>query len=307
MLKTGAVIVAIGVTSQGENLSPLLPIGSISIARRLVLTFQQAGVELIVFVTGHDSAALEQHLSDFGVIFLKQGERIGADKFKSASVGLDFLKDKCERIFFSSVAYPMYTAATLQHMMAAGKKLVLPFYKGRQGHPLLVARSLLPDILQYTGDGGMRAALRGLAEPVFALATEDEGVVLAVREIQHLQDIIEAHNENLLHPFLRLSIEKEKLFFNSRAKLLLQLIRETHSVKQACRRMALSYAKAWDMLNAMEAELGYCVVERRQGGSRGGKTQLTVKGADFLCRYEQYEKDVKRYAVEHFRELFSRE
>ena len=304
MLKRGVVIVAIGTTSRGESLSPLTTIGSISIARRLVLTYQQAGTELIVFVTGHEALELEQHLSDFGVIFLKQGEKAGADKFKSACTGFNFLKDKCEHIFFTSVAYPLYTAKTLQQMLDLREKMVLPYYKGQQGHPLLLDRALLPEILAYTGSEGMRGAISLLDETAYRLDTEDEGVVLSVREIEKRPEAIRAHNENLLHPFLRINIEKEKLFFNARARLMLQLVRETQSMKQACKHMALSYAKAWDMLNEMETELGYPVVERRQGGRRGGTTQLTEKGAQFLQRYEQYEQDVKRYAVEHFHELF---
>ena len=304
MLKRGVVIVAIGATSQGESLSPLTTIGSISIARRLVLTYQQAGTELIVFVTGHEALELEQHLSDFGVIFLKQGEKAGVDKFKSACVGFNFLKDKCEHIFFTSVAYPLYTAKTLQQMLDMQQKMVLPYYNGEQGHPLLLERALLPEILAYTGPDGMRGAISALEEPACRLDTEDEGVVLSVSEIEKRPEVILAHNRNLLHPFLRVNIEKEKLFFNARAKLMLQLVRETQSMKQACKHMALSYAKAWDMLNEMETELGYPVVERRQGGRRGGTTQLTEKGAQFLQRYEQYEQDIKQYAVEHFHELF---
>ena len=304
MLKRGVVIVAIGTTSHGESLSPLTTIGSISIARRLVLTYQQAGTDLIVFVTGHEALELEQHLSDFGVIFLKQGEKAGMDKFKSARVGLDFLKDKCEHIFFTSVAYPLYTAKTLQKMLALQAKLVLPYYKGQQGHPLLLDRTLLPEILTYSGPEGMWGAISALGEAACRLETEDEGVVLSVSSIAKRPEVVPAHNENLLHPFLRINIEKERLFFNARARLMLQLVRETHSMKQACKHMALSYAKAWDMLNEMEVELGYPVVERRQGGRRGGTTQLTEKGAQFLQRYEQYEQDVKQYAVEHFHELF---
>jgi len=307
MLKTGVVIVANGVTGSGENLSPLQPLGSISIARRLVLTYQQAGADLIVFVTGRESLELEQHLSDFGVIFLKQREASGDDKFQAACVGLDFLQDKCEHIFFTSVAYPLYTAKTLMQMLRVpDKRMILPVWHGQQGHPLLLERSMLAHILSYTGDGRMRGAIAAQSEPLCELVTEDEGVVLPVRELLHMPERVAEHNEVLLHPFLRLSIEKEKLFFNARAKLMLQLVRETHSMKQACKHMALSYGKAWDMVNAMEVELGYAVVERRQGGSRGGTTRLTPEGAEFLRRYEQYEYDVRQFAVEHFHELFVR-
>ena len=107
-----------------------------------------------------------------------------------------------------------------------------------------------------------------------------------------------------MNPFIRISIEKEFAFFNSRAKLLLILIEETQSVKGACKYMALSCGKAWSMINETEETLGYRVVERRHGGRRGGKTVLSQKGKEFLKKYEKYEKDIKEYAVSHFYNIF---
>ena len=51
-MTTAALIVAAGMSSRMGDFKPLLNIGSISIAQRVVATFQQAGVEKIVMVTG---------------------------------------------------------------------------------------------------------------------------------------------------------------------------------------------------------------------------------------------------------------
>ena len=62
-MKAGALIVAAGMSSRMGEFKPMLNIGSISIAQRVVATFQQAGVDRIVMVTGFNASVLEHHLS----------------------------------------------------------------------------------------------------------------------------------------------------------------------------------------------------------------------------------------------------
>ena len=62
-MKTGAVIVAAGMSSRMGEFKPMLNIGSISVAQRVIATLKQAGVNRIVVVTGYQAATLERHLS----------------------------------------------------------------------------------------------------------------------------------------------------------------------------------------------------------------------------------------------------
>ena len=86
--------------------------------------------------------------------------------------------------------------------------------------------------------------------------------------------------------------------------MLLLLIEETNSVQTACKQIAMSKAKAWDVINNMERSLGFAVVERKQGGSKGGKTRLTEKGKRFLETFMEYELKIRKYAQEQFADMF---
>ena len=57
-MQIGAVIVAAGMSSRMGDFKPMLNIGSISIAQRVVATFHQAGVSKIVMVTGYNAVML---------------------------------------------------------------------------------------------------------------------------------------------------------------------------------------------------------------------------------------------------------
>ena len=70
-MQTAALIVAAGKSSRMGQFKPMLSIGSISVAQRVVATLSQAGVSKIIMVTGCNATMLERHLSGNGIIFLR--------------------------------------------------------------------------------------------------------------------------------------------------------------------------------------------------------------------------------------------
>lgn len=301
---TGGIIVAAGKTSSRNEPNPLLKIGSITIVKRIVLTFQQVGISPIVVITGYQAEEIEHDLADYGVIFLRNQQYENSQMFDSAKIGLHFLQNKCDQVIFNPVNIPMFTPDTIRRMVECGEKLLSPSYQGKVGHPLLISSELIPGILTYEGNLGMRGAIQDLGVQRKWIDIEDEGILHNTDAIDRLDQLLKKHNHHILHPFVRISIEKESLFFNSRTKLLLILIQDTHSVRSACRHIALSYSKAWNMLNELEQELGYAVVERKHGGSNGGKTYLTKEGIAFLEKYQQFENNVRQYVKDEFHRLF---
>ena len=71
-MEIGALIVAAGMSRRMGEFKPMLSIGSISVAQRVVATLSQAGVSKIVMVTGYNATMLERHLSGNGIIFLRR-------------------------------------------------------------------------------------------------------------------------------------------------------------------------------------------------------------------------------------------
>lgn len=301
---TGGIIVAAGKTSEKNEPQPLLKIGSITAVKRIVLTLQQVEISPIVVITGYGAEEIEHHLADYGVIFLRNQQYENSQMLDSAKIGLAFLKNKCDQVIFNPVNIPMFKPETIQRMVECGAKVISPSYHGKTGHPLLISSELIPKILKYEGNMGMRGAIENIGIERQYMEIEDEGILHDTDDIERLDELLKKHNQHILHPFLRISIEKESMFFNSRTKLLLLLIQDTHSVRSACRHIALSYSKAWNMLNILEQELGYAVVERKHGGSNGGKTYLTKEGIEFLEKYQQFEENVRQYAKDEFDRLF---
>lgn len=296
----GGIIIAASI----KKARPMLKLGSIPIVKRIVLTFQQAGVFPIVIITGMQEDDVRHELSQYGVIFLKNENCEDAPIFESLKIGLGYLKDKCGHIAFAPVNSPMFSPDTLKKLFCMEGKITFPVYKGEAGFPVILSTSVIPDIMEYEGEEEFNGAILSLSEHHVRVEVDDEGVVQDIHDYEQMQKLLEKHNRALMQASVGLSIEKESVFFDNQTKLLLYLISETMSVSKACELMSMSYAKAWKVLNKLEFELGYTIIQRRQGGRRVGRTKLTDQGMEFLQAYLEYEDSVFKYAQAEFIRIF---
>lgn len=283
---------------------PLLQIGTIPIIRRIVISFQQAGIFPIVVITGVDEDQVKYELSDYGVIFVPYEEHENPKLMDCARTGLNYLRGKCDRIVFTPVNIPMFTPETLNKLIRAEGDFVSPSCNGQNGHPFVLSANVIDEVLAYHGSIGLREALRPLADRRVFVEVNDPGILTTVRNEQELLKQLSSHNQAILRPRIKLSFDREAPFFNSRLKLLLFLISDTKNMRKACAAMAISYGKAWVMINELERELGYFVVERSHGGKMGGNTSLTEQGEAFLLAYQQYEEALFQFAQSQFTNMF---
>jgi molybdate transport system regulatory protein len=88
---------------------------------------------------------------------------------------------------------------------------------------------------------------------------------------------------------------------------LLKAIEANRSLTAASHALGISYRKAWGDLNKAEDGLGVALVEKKRGGSQGGRTRLTAAGRKWVGAYRRFRAEIenaleKGYA-EHIREL----
>lgn len=104
---------------------------------------------------------------------------------------------------------------------------------------------------------------------------------------------------------IRVWIEDEKhhIMGNGLARLL-SLIDKLGSIRAAANKMKMSYRKAWGIIQTLENNLGFPVIERSIGGAQGGGSTLTKQGGLLLKQYLAYNKAVDGFAQKKFKELF---
>lgn len=300
MREVGAIIAA-----ANKYIShPTKKVGSISLIQRIVFTYKKARIWPIVIVTGFEEPEVKSNLARDDAIFIINKNYENPPLIDSYKIGLKYLEGKCKRVILTPVNVPMFSYKTVRKMIETKGEIVIPSYNMQGGHPVLIDSLYIPEILSYDGDNGLRGAIRSFGVDITRLNVDDRGVIYSVHDENELERLLTSHNDSLFQPVLTVNIRKEKVFFDSRLRLLLRLIDEDHSVNGACKRMALSLSKAWDMINELEENLGYEIVLRRQGGAREGRTRLSDKGKKFMENYDQFFSAVKQYTDEQFEKYF---
>ena len=68
--------------------------------------------------------------------------------------------------------------------------------------------------------------------------------------------------------------------------------------------MHISYSKGWKAINTMERQLGFPVVKRTAGGTEGGGSSLTPRGAELLGCYRAFHRELDERARQLFDQHF---
>ena len=303
-MQTAALIVAAGMSSRMGDFKPMLSIGSITIAQRVVATFHQAGIGKIVMVTGYQAVTLERHLSGSGVIFLRNDHYETTQMFDSVKIGLEYLMEKCDRVLFTPVDVPLFTAETVRRLLASEAALACPVCDGQQGHPLLISAALLPKILSDCGEQGLKGAVSRCGAALTAVAVDDPGTLRDADTPEDYSALVEYHNSQLIRPVVSVSLNREMPFFDRKTAMLLMLIDETSSVRAAGQRMQLSYSSCWNLIHTLESQLNFPLIERTQGGAGGSQSRLTQRGRLLLERFNAYEQKLRDTASELYESYF---
>ena len=295
-LPTGAVIVAAGHKSKNSTFNPMLPVGDSTAIRRIIITLKQAGVSPIVVITGDEADAVEKHISKLQVICLRNEQYAVTQMFSSICMGLNYIEDLCNRVFVLPAKFPVFLRETVERLMHSEAEIARPVFGGHRGHPVLISSKVLPFIVSYQGEGGLRGALRQAAEKFQEenIPVEDQGIIQAIEtEDDSCADFI-CKQQIQIHPQIQLGLERDDVFFNAQTAHFLQLTSHTGSMQTACKQMHMSYTKGWKILKEAEKQLGFPLLFSRSGGSDGGSSRLTPKGEEFLKNYTKMEEELRK-------------
>lgn len=175
-MRIAAAILAAGFSSRMGSFKPLMELGGVSLLARCTLLFRQASVDEIVVVTGHRHAEIEaeaQHLS----LCCIHNPHFAEGMLTSAQQAAQHLTD-CDGFFLLPVDIPLVRPATVRVLLTRfnGLRTLVPSYDGATGHPPLIAASLIPQILDYHGTGGLKELLA--VAPSEPIPVWDRGILL---------------------------------------------------------------------------------------------------------------------------------
>lgn len=310
MKKTGAVLVAAGLSSRMDGFKPMLPFGDSTIALHMVSMLQKLEVDPIVVVTGYRAEELEEHLSHTGVLFIKNERYEKTQMFDSIVLGIRAISGECERILIMPADIPAVKAETMRQVLMIDAKVVRTVYHERSGHPIILSSDTADQLCAYQGDQGLRGAVRESGIPITNVEVEDEGVCRDVDTKEEYEELIEWNYQRgegyPIRPKVQVKLIADKAFFGPGVYQLLGLIGQTGSLQEACLQMNLSYSKGSRMVKEAERKLGFPLAQRWAGGAGGGGSQLTEEGKMLLENYRQMLEEVQKSTEKIYQKYFGK-
>jgi molybdenum cofactor cytidylyltransferase len=149
-----------------------------------------SSVAEIVLVLGFEAEAIQREikLHDVRLVVNSQYRQGMGTSLKS---GLAALDPEAEGALVILADQPSVQPGTLDRLIAehqTGKtQIVIPTYRGFRGNPVLLDRSIFPELMGLNGDMGCRAVFGDHVDGIVKLAVDDVGILLDVDERNDLE------------------------------------------------------------------------------------------------------------------------
>jgi CTP:molybdopterin cytidylyltransferase MocA len=178
------LVTAAGLSSRMGAFKPLLPLGDRTVIECTVDSLLAAGADTVVIVVGYRGEELEARLlGRYGdrVIIAWNRDYAQTDMLQSVQIGCRALPG-CDGFFFLPGDMPLVRQDTVQRVLESWQTgrydVVFPTRDGRRKHPPLISAQLIPEILAFSGEGGLRQLWTFHADSIGTVTVDDLGVEL---------------------------------------------------------------------------------------------------------------------------------
>jgi molybdenum cofactor cytidylyltransferase len=178
--QVAAVVLAAGGASRMGELKQLLPVGGQPMVRRATEAVCAAGLAQVVVVVGAQAEAVTAALAGLPLdVVVNEAWAEGLSS--SLRAGLGALRPEIQATLVILADQPALTPGLLRTLVdryrATGAPLVVPFFQGRRGNPVLVDRRLFAEMQTIKGDRGARVLLARYQDALERVEIDDPAVV----------------------------------------------------------------------------------------------------------------------------------
>jgi molybdenum cofactor cytidylyltransferase len=172
---TEGVILAAGLSTRSGRFKMALPLGDKTVIQRSVESMIDA-VDRIWVVVGWQADQVQALLAGYAKVEFVHNPSFRQGMFSSIRAGLAETRDAHCFLLPGDIALVPSAVYTL--MRAADGDIVIPTYSGRKGHPVLLSRSVIPEILALPTDAILRDYIQ--ARGYITVGVPDEGILLDI-------------------------------------------------------------------------------------------------------------------------------
>ncbi len=175
------------------DFKPLLPLGNGMVIEQVVATLRGAGIGDIRVVLGYRAQDVIPVLKDLGVPWIIN-EEFQTEMFHSVKVGADGLSPDSEAFFVLPVDIPLVRPQTFHALVDVFSKdrprILYPTFLGQRGHPPLIPCQYRGELMQWTGNGGLKGFLEQYDSKSFDVPVFDESILMDMDTPEHYRQVV---------------------------------------------------------------------------------------------------------------------
>jgi len=194
-----AIVLAAGLSRRMGVQKLLLPFGGKTVIAHIVDQLLASTIDEVYVVTGHEAERISGELSDRAVSIVNNPD-YESGMLSSVRCGLRALPEQCKGVLVALGDQPSITSKLIDRMLQSfetiEKRILVPFYNGRRGHPILFSGLYREEILTHYDDVGLRGLLHAHPDEVFELTVSNSSVLSDMDYPQDYQREIASMKDN---------------------------------------------------------------------------------------------------------------
>jgi molybdenum cofactor cytidylyltransferase len=188
-----AVILAAGTSSRMGSQKQLVRLGSKTLLEHTLQNVQASQVSEAVLVLGSAADEIQQQLDLKSNVRVVINEAFNEGMGTSLKCGIAALNPQSSATLVVLADQPLVKPTTLNQLIDEYRthkpQILIPLYRGFRGNPVLLDRSVFPEITALNGDMGCRAIFGDHLDNIRKLEVDDAGILLDADRQQDLEQL----------------------------------------------------------------------------------------------------------------------
>jgi len=181
--KIAGVILAAGSASRMGKTKQLMPFGRTTLLGQVLQNAGHSALSTLIVVLGHDADKIQQtiELSSTAIVI---NPAYAKGQSTSLIAGLEHVPPACDAAMFLLGDQPLISPDIIDTLIHAfqtsNAPIVIPFFNGKRGNPVIIARSLFHRLRTVSADTGARVLFNEFKTSILKVPLQDDAILVDV-------------------------------------------------------------------------------------------------------------------------------
>ena len=175
-----AIVLAAGQSRRMGVQKLLLPFGSKTVITHIVDQLTASSVDEVHVVVGCQGKRVSRELSGRPVSIVNNSN-FKSGMLSSVRCGLHAITQQCRAVLVVLGDQPSVTTKLIDQMLqtfaSTEKRILMPLYQGKRGHPIMFSAAYREEIMTHYDDVGLRGLLYAHKDDIYELPVTTSGVL----------------------------------------------------------------------------------------------------------------------------------